>query len=346
MRAHDRPRGRSLLGRAITCIVLAAVSAGNSTWAHHAAQSVYFTDQIIEVKGEITNLLWRNPHVRFTLAVEQPDGGTQEWNVESIPVTRLTRVGVSADVIGVGQVVTVAGYPPRRPGNNVYALNLLLEDNREILLDTPVARWTDRTLGTGLDFSPGEPSADPSLGLFRVWSTDGIGYGDAPLPFTAEAQARSAAYDSTSGDNPFRGCRAKGMPMIMNQPNPIEFIDEIDRIVLRIEEYDTRRVIWMNPAVAGDVSPSILGYSVGRWDDGTLVVETDRIDFPYFGQAGHRQSQAITLSERFTPSADGARLDYALTITDPALFAAPVTRARAWLWVPGAQVLPFECAEG
>jgi hypothetical protein len=115
---------------------------------------------------------------------------------------------------------------------------------------------------------------------------------------------------------------------------------------LRIEEYDTRRVIWIDPPAADDVSASILGHSVGRWDGDSLVVTTDRIDFPYFDQQGHRQSQAITLSERFTPSPDGARLDYELTINDPALFAAPVTRKRTWLWVPGAQVLPFECAEG
>lgn len=341
-------RGRRARGAAISRVVLgvAGLVSGSPTWAHHAAQSVYFTDQIIEVKGEITSLLWRNPHVRFTLAVEQPGGGTEEWHVESIPVTRLTRVGVSADVIGVGQVVTVAGYPPRKPGNNVYAINLLLEDNREVLLDTPVPRWTDRTLGTGLDLSPGEPSADPSLGIFRVWSTDNIGFDDSPLPFTAEAEARRAAYDSTSADNPFRGCRPKGMPLIMQQPNPIEFIDEGDRVLLRIEEYDTQRVIWTNPAAAGELSPSILGRSVGRWEGSSLVVTTDRIDFPYFSQQGHRQSEAITLSERFAPSADGARLDYELTITEPALFAAPLTRTRTWLWVPGAQVLPFECTEG
>ena len=38
---------------------------------HHAAQVTYHTDQIIEVEGEITNLVWRNPHIRFTIAVAE-----------------------------------------------------------------------------------------------------------------------------------------------------------------------------------------------------------------------------------------------------------------------------------
>jgi len=349
MTIHRRARHPSTLTRILAGTVVAVIAAGWAAlaWPHHAAQATYFTDQIIEVEGRVTSLLWRNPHVRFTLAVDEPDGGTTTWNVESIPVTRLTRVGVSADVIGVGETVTVAGYPPRRPGNNVYAINLLLADNREVLLDTPTPRWTDNTLGTGLDNSPGTPSADPSLGLFRVWSTDGISLGDRnpALPFTAAARAASEGWDSLSPDNPFRGCTPKGMPSIMNQPNPMAFEDLGDRIIFRLEEFDTVREIIMAPELAADVAPSPLGRSIGRWEDQSLVIETDRIAWPYFDQRGHLQSEAIELVERFTPSSDGARLEYALTITDPALFEAPVTLVKTWIWVPGAQVLPFECTE-
>ena len=132
---------------------------------------------------------------------------------------------------------------------------------REALLDTPVPRWSDNTVGTGLDETPGTPGADPSLGLFRVWSTDGSFLrtetrfltegGTLDYPLTDAARAAQAAWDPLDQDNPFLTCIPKGMPTIMQQPNPVEFIDEVDRIVLLMEEFDAMRVIHMNDDADG-----------------------------------------------------------------------------------------------
>jgi len=323
-----------------------------TSFGHHAAQVTYHTDQMIEVEGEITSLLWKNPHIRFTIKAADAEGQTVLWNVESIPVTRLTRVGVSADLVDVGQRVRVAGFPSRRSTTDVYGINLLLADGREVLLDTPGARWTDDTVGTGLDLTPGTRSADTSLGIFRVWSTDGefLGLGsmgeDLGFSLTDEARVAQATWDPLSLDNPFRGCSPKGMPNIMEQPNPMEFVDQGDEILIRMEEYDTVRVISMGGDLADEpILPTLLGHSVGRWDGSTLVVETDRIDWRYFNQNGLQQSDAMELVERFTPSADGARLDYELTITDAALFTETEVVTKSWVWVPGDEVLPFDCTE-
>ncbi len=336
---------------------IACMLAGLFLWplasvGHHAAQVTYHTDKIIEVEGQITNLLWRNPHIRFTINVADAQGQTVLWNAESIPVTRLTRVGVSADLVGIGQTVRVAGFPSKRSTTDVYAINLLLTDGREILLDTPVARWTGDTVGTGLDLTPGTRSADSSLGIFRVWSTDGVFLGlgsmgeDLGFSLTDEARAAQAAWDPLSLDNPFRGCSPKGMPNIMEQPNPMEFVDQGDEILIRMEEYDTVRVIQMGGDLADDpAQPTLLGHSVGRWDGSTLVVETNRIDWRYFNQNGLQQSDAMELVEHFTPSEDGARLDYELMITDAALFTETEVVTKSWVWVPGDRVLPFDCTE-
>ena len=334
-----------------TACVCASTALASTAVAHHAAQVTYQTDQIIEVEGEITDLIWRNPHVRFSMRVTGAGGESSIWNIESIPVTRLTRVGVSEDLIGVGQTVRIAGFPSKRNDAQAYAINLLLDDGREVLLDTPDARRSDETLGTGLDLTPGVRGADASLGIFRVWSTDGVFLGlgsmgeDLGFSLTETALAAQAAWDPLSPDNPFRGCAPKGMPGIMEQPNPMEFVDQGDEILIRLEEYDTVRIIRMNGTVAEDPAPVLLGHSSGRWEGGTLVVETDRIDWEHFNQNGLKQSDAMRLVERFTPSPDGARLDYELTITDPALFTEPETVTKSWIWVPGDQVLPFDCVE-
>ena len=47
--------------------------------------------------------------------------------------------------------------------------------------------------------------------------------------------------------------------------------------------------------------------------------------------------------ERFTVSEDGSRLDYALTVIDPANFTEPVTLTKFWAWYPQMTVEPFDC---
>ncbi|HEX5047492.1 MAG TPA: hypothetical protein VFX89_10395, partial [Gammaproteobacteria bacterium] len=86
--------------------------------------------------------------------------------------------------------------------------------------------------------------------------------------------------------------------------------------------------------------------SVGRWDGRTLAVTTTKIDWPFFSQLGIPQSADVSIVERFTPTADGSRLDYAMTVTDPVNFTRPVELATHWLYLPGVELLPYECTGG
>ena len=337
-------------------LVLAMTAIGGAAVAHHSAHITYDMDTVIEIQGEITGVTWRNPHVRFTLGSVDEDNELVTWNVESIPVTRLTRVGITQEMFGIGHTVTVAVYPARRPVRDAYAINMLLADGREALLDTPVPRWTDDTVGTGLDETPGTPGAEPSLGIFRVWSADGsflrtetrfLTEGGTPdYPLTDAARAAQAAWDPLDPGNPFLTCLPKGMPTIMQQPNPVEFIDEGDRIVLLMEEFDAMRVIHMSDDAGDqDAPPSRMGHSTGHWEGDTLVVRTSRINWPYFDQYGLLHSEAVETAERFTVNEEGSRLNYEMVVTDPGLFTEPVTLGKSWRWIPGDAVLPFNCAD-
>lgn len=349
IRFHARPAGRGAAGpnRAYRWVGLVA-GLPAAALGHHSPQGIYHTDRIVEVEGEITAIIWRNPHVRFTIAAMDEQGETTSWAVESVPVTRLSRAGVSADLVEVGHRVRLAGNPSRRPQDDLYAFNMLLPDGREILLDSPDPRWTNNTIGAGTDSTPGTRAADPALGIFRVWSADEtrLELERDREALTDTARAIEAAWDPLAPGNPFIAC-TRGMPTIMESPNPAEFVDRGDQVVLRMESFDTVRVIHMTPdAGSGGVAATPLGHSVGRWEDGTLVVETDRISWRHYSQTGLQSSEAIELVERFAPSEDGARLDYELTVTDPALFTRPAVFTKSWVWVPGDQVLAFDCTEG
>ena len=95
------------------------------------------------------------------------------------------------------------------------------------------------------------------------------------------------------------------MPFAMQNRFPIEFVDETETIVLRLEMWQYLTNDHMDED-ADERSPqsSPLGYSVGRFDNDTLIVSTTRIDWPYFDEIGTPQSPEIEAEERFTLSDD------------------------------------------
>ena len=136
------------------------------------------------------------------------------------------------------------------------------------------------------------------------------------------------------------------MPYLMYNPLPIELLRQDDDILIRFEEDDNERLIHMNTAPRNDSEEhTMLGYSVGHWEGHSLVVETTHIAASVIDIHGTPSSSAIELLERFTPSADGSRLDYRLTITDPETFTEPFEVSRHWIWRPEIAVSPYLCAE-
>jgi hypothetical protein len=87
-----------------------------------------------------------------------------------------------------------------------------------------------------------------------------------------------------------------------------------------------------------------LGYSVGRWDGDTLVVETSRANSKILTRLGTFSENAQYV-ERFKLASDGSRLLYTLTISDPVVLTEPVELKRSWIQVPGEKVIPFKCVE-
>ncbi len=53
----------------------------------------------------------------------------------------------------------------------------------------------------------------------------------------------------------------------------------------------------------------------------------------------------VQTEERFALNADGSRLEYTLTVTDPTAFTEPATFTKALEWRPGEQVKPYNCRQ-
>jgi Family of unknown function (DUF6152) len=322
-------------------LLLAALALSASARAHHSTATLYDRERVIEAEGEITNVSWTNPHVRFEMRDSSRD---RVWRIESNSVSIVSRFGLTADLVAVGTRVKVAGNPGRVDDDRLFLTNMLLPNGAEILFGAGIpAHWSQRTIGADIR---NEVAADASRGLFRVWTNtvQPPAFWGGPYPLTPAAAAAQAKFDPIA-DDPTSNCTPKGMPFIMEQPYPIEFVDTGDAILLKLEEYDTvRRIAMSEGAVsAAEAAPARLGESRGRWVGATLVVTTTDIDYPFVNNTGVPLGRGASIEERFTPSDDGSRLLYTMSITDPETFTAPVTLRKAWEWRPGEQVRPYDC---
>ncbi len=86
----------------------------------------------------------------------------------------------------------------------------------------------------------------------------------------------------------------------MSNPHPMHFVDGGDRITVYIQENDVVRTIYIGENEEGAaMEPGPLGYSVGHWENKTLVVRTTNINWPYFNRAGIPLSEDVVVDERF-----------------------------------------------
>ncbi len=326
------------------------------TSAHHAISGSYDANSIIEIEGEVTALLWRNPHVQISMRVIGPDGVAQNWAMATTSLSNMRRWQMDPNFITVGDRIRVAGNPARDGARGVYLSNVLTSRGEEVLLGPRVEpRWSDQIVAMteSRRLGQGDTSA-PELGMLRIWSTpDTIpmliprNFGRRPEYRSKLTEAAQQAADAFvwERDNPLRNCAPKGMPMIMEAPYPFEFRRDAQDILWHQEEFDTVRRIHMSPGASADGQPgSLLGYSVGRWEnEQTLIVTTTQMNWGHFDGLGVPLTTQAEMVERFTVSPQGDRLDYSVTFTDPAIFAEPVTLGKHWVWYPDAEVGSYDC---
>jgi hypothetical protein len=332
---------------------------GPSSLSAHHSTAEYDATTLVEARGEVVSVLWRNPHVRFEVSTKAIDGSDQLWDVESADLTRLDRAGLQRDLLEVGDVISFAGNPSTRTARRMYVTNLLIADGREILLRGNVAaRWSgDRAVSTEVNFARTAPAGAVVGNRFFDKVLVPTREGQAPgwvrdPPLTAAARAGKAAYDEVV-DDPVLGCISPGMPRVMLRSGPyaIRFLERGTDLVLQNEWFEIDRLIHMDgrePAANEPYTP--LGYSVGRWEVDTLVVTTTHIDWPYFeiyGLVGVPQSRQIHFVERFTPSDGGATVRYDFAATDPTNFTGTLAYENyvTFRWQPTLDFLPYDCIE-
>jgi hypothetical protein len=330
--------------RAVAFLALTLLLGSVPASGHHSL-AIYSNDTTV-LEGEIVDVLWANPHVRISLRTVGTDGKEQVWSLEGGSLMTLQRSGVTSDLMHAGDRVKAAVRVSKRDPLVAGALTLLLPDGREAQLFTGApANFTGADQFLKRDNGIAGDPARENRGIFRVWTIPNpnpVSIAELQaLPFTSEAVAARAKFNLY--DNFATRCEPEGMPRIMFNPHPFEFIDHGATLTLRTELYDTERTIHMDRTEPPAGEPaSRLGYSVGRWEGRALVVTTTGVSWPYFDNAGTPQSPAVRIVERYTLSDDQSRLDFQVTVTDPATFTAPAVIDGHWLAL-GGTIPRYDC---
>jgi hypothetical protein len=141
-------------------------------------------------------------------------------------------------------------------------------------------------------------------------------------------------------------CYMPGVPRMIYMPYPFQIIQGRDTIFMASEFASASRTIRMNTK---DKSPadSWMGWSVGRWEGNTLVVDvTDQNDQTWFDRAGDFHSEALHVVERYS-LIDRNAINYEATIDDPKVFSRPwkISMPLYRHVEKNAQLLEYKCVE-
>jgi hypothetical protein len=328
------------VARFLGVAVTAAVSAGSfaaRVEAHHAFATEFDANLSGEVKGEVTRVWWQNPHIRYDVAVKKADGTTETWALlppGNLPTYR--RENWTEQTVAVGMQVTASGNLGRDNAKKIYATCINLDSGPE------KGRQLGRCVNSG---TVTQVTADPNVDYTvkaNDYEIDITGYWDnrykfqvtvddfqpKPMPMTAQAKA---IYEGRKfGDDLVLRCLPPGLPRIFGSPYPMQIVDAGSHYLMVFMQDNTPRRVWMDGRKPPAEQPlTSMGFSTGKWEGRTLVIETTMLQPAWLDGSGYPMSGGADtrIVERWTPAADGLTMERTMTVQDK-LYTQPIVRTR------------------
>jgi hypothetical protein len=188
--------------------------------------------------------------------------------------------------------------------------------------------------------APAPRTPDGQTDLSGTWESEG-GYfgniardlkpGELLMQPWAAAQVEENQRNLHKND-PMVACLPPGVPRInlggnRAMPHPFKIVQTPSLVVLLYETSTNqtfRQVFLDGRPLPNDPQPTWLGYSIGRWEGDTLVVETVGFNGRSWVDtgSGHPQTEAARVTERFTRR-DFGHMDIDITIDDPNAYLKP-----------------------
>ena len=164
-------------------------------------------------------------------------------------------------------------------------------------------------------------------------------------PLRPEAMARMQARQREG--LPSEKCLPLGVPLATLLSEPIRVVQSPGMIAILYEADDKHRRIYTDGRTLPKEfdQPAWLGYSAGRWERDTLVVETGGFnDKTWLDIMGHPHSEALRVRERYHRR-DFGHLDVEMTFDDATLYTKPFTIKFTQELLPDGDIFEYFCNE-
>jgi hypothetical protein len=171
-------------------------------------------------------------------------------------------------------------------------------------------------------------------------------YKNEDVPIKPEALKLSLERAKSLGkDNPTSHCLPASIPMGDLLPIPRRFIQLPNLLVILYEGANPQRMIYLDGRTHSIIQPSWLGYSVGKWEGDTLVVDTRGFnDRGWLDAFGHPRTEALHIVERITRR-DFGHIEVQMTFEDPGAYTKPFSIRFTQTLTPDTDVIELVCAE-
>ena len=151
--------------------------------------------------------------------------------------------------------------------------------------------------------------------------------------------------DTYGHDDPASNCLPEGPRTGLTGLDPLRIVQTPNLVVILYESGLPRQVFMDGRAHPKDPTPTWMGYSIGRWDDDTLVVETTGFnDRTWLDFSGHPHSEALHVTERFRRTNFGS-MQLTITYTDPKTYTKPFTVTLPMAYQADTDLIENVCLE-
>ncbi len=152
--------------------------------------------------------------------------------------------------------------------------------------------------------------------------------------------------DTLSRDDPQARCVLSGVPRENVVPYPFKILNSNGEIVILYEALHSYRQIFMDGRpLPKDPNPTWMGYSIGHWEDDTLVIESSGfVDNNWLDNNGHPGTEALHLTERLHRR-DFGHIDFKMTIDDPKAYTKPWVVNLVFNLNPSTELIEYVCDE-
>ena len=169
--------------------------------------------------------------------------------------------------------------------------------------------------------------------------------GEVPLQPWAEAVYQERI-ETNGKDHPGARCWPSGIPEKNNIPDGVKVVQTPD-LMLFLHESRTiyRQIFTDGRPLPKDAQPTWMGYSVGKWEGDTFVVETiGQNGKTWLDMRGLPGTEALRVIERFTRP-DIGHIDIDVTIDDPKAYTKPWNVKLSWTLLPDTDLIESICEE-